>query len=139
MNLIEFDAAIDTHIAAWNPTTIVRDNDPARTKKLDEYIRVTVINGNAFIDEPAGVRSVNGSTVLHPFILQFDVFTRLNLGVQRNNQLCQEVLDHWQVRNLETGLHLIAGGVDRIGEQGTRFHQIVSVDGRREEFLTVRP
>lgn len=99
---------------------------------------MTVLDGNGFLDEPAGVYSVNGSTVLHPFILQFDVFTALNEGTERSNQLCQEVLDHWQVQNLGVGLELIAGSVERSGEQGNRYRKIVSIEGRREEFLTVR-
>ena len=138
MNLVEFDLAIRSHLSGWNPTLVVEDNKPVDTKKIKEYIRMTVLDGNGFLDEPAGVYSVNGSTVLHPFILQFDVFTALNEGTERSNQLCQEVLDHWQVQNLGVGLELIAGSVERSGEQGNRYRKIVSIEGRREEFLTVR-
>ena len=138
MNLIEFDAAIKAHLLGWNPVHIAEDNQPAETKGLDEYIRFAVIHGNGFIDEPAGVYSVNGSTVLHPFVLQFDVYTKLNTDTMRNNELCQAVLDKWQVYKLGIGLDTIGGSIERIGEEGKHFRQAVSVEGRREEFLTAR-
>lgn len=140
MNLIDFDAAIDAHaLANPLPITLVRDNEPSRTKGLSEYIRLTVLQGTGFIDEPTGVYTVNGSTVLHSFVLQFDVYTAKNTETARNNELCQAVLDRWQVYNLGVGLHTLSGSVDRIGEEGALFRQVVSIDGRREEFLTARP
>lgn len=138
MNLPDFNAAIDAHLAGWSPAPVFKDNEASGTSHLTEFIRLTILQGIGFIDEPAGVYSVNGSTVLHSFILNFDVFTEINTSLDRSDELCQLVLDHWQVRNLGRGLNLLAGSVQRIGEQAPRFHVVVQISGTREERLTKR-
>ena len=137
MNLPEFDAAIQSRLAGWTPAPIVLDNEPSPDNVI-EFIRFTVLHGVGFIDEPTGVYSVNGSTVLHPFILNFNVFTAINTAKTQSSLLCQAILDHWQVRDLGQGLTLLAGGIQRIGEEPPRYHTVVQISGTREERLTKR-
>ena len=138
MRLPEFNFAIDDHLSTWNPTLIVRDNSPSPTSNVFEFIRLTVLHGTGFTDEPTGIYSVNGSTVLHSFLLSFSVFTKIDTNTDRNDELCQAVLDHWQVRKLGPGLELSAGTLQRIGEDPPRYHTIVQISGTREETLTKR-
>lgn len=139
MNLQEFNAAIDAHLVGWNPTLIIRDNEPAPTSGVLEFIRLTVLHGVGFVDEVAGIYSVNGSTTIEPFILDFGVFTEINTGTERSSELCQMILDHWQVRNLGSkDLHLIAGSPQTIGEEPPRYHVAVQISGTREDRLINR-
>lgn len=136
MNLPEFDAAIKSWIAGWNPLTLlVGDNRPSRTSNEHEYIRLTILQGVGFLDESAGVRTVDGSSVQHTFILQFDVFTRINSDTSRASDIIQDILDNWQVKRISDGCTTLAGTVERIGEEAPRYHMAVSIEGQREEFI----
>ena len=138
MRLPEFNFAIDDHLSTWNPTTIIRDNEATPTANTYEFIRLTVLHGLGLTNDVTGVYSVNGSRVLHSFILNFSVFTKIDTTTDRNDELCQAVLDHWQVRKLGPGLELSAGTLQRIGEEPPRYHTIVQISGTREETLTKR-
>lgn len=138
MNLIQFNAAIDSHMVGWAPAPVFRDNQLSATRNLNEFIRLTVLQGIGSLDETTGIYSVNGSVVLHSFLLVFDVFTAINTNTDRSDELCQSVMDHWQVLNLGDSLHLGAATVLTIGEEPPRYHAAVQISGTREERLTTR-
>jgi len=144
MNLIEFDEAIADRLSAWKPTLIITDNTPAETKGQAEYIRMTIEHGLGFEFETTGVFSVGGSTVMHSFILRFDVYGPINKGkdsfpgTRRTHELCQEVADQWQIQDFGNGVQTLAASIERVGEEKPHYHMACLIEGRRLETITKR-
>ena len=138
MNLPEFHVAIEQRVASWAIGTLyIADNEPALTKDQHEFIQLRVIDGIGIGDETTGgLRGVKGDSVIHVFLLQFDIYIKLNTSKVRAYELAQMVLDHWQVQDLGNGLYLNAGSTQRIGEEAPFYRLNVTVPGAREEILT---
>ena len=139
MNQVEFDALIKSRVQSWQaPTVLALQNEPTpQTKNAHEFIKFTAQYGFGFLDESVGVRTVDGSSVEHTFILRFDVFTKINTGTARASEICQNILNYWQVKKLADGATTIAGSIQDIGEESPHYHMAVLIPGQREEFLTV--
>ena len=136
-NLIDRDDAIDSHILGWTPTLVVRDSLPSESKHVHEFIRITVLEGEGSLSRTTGVLTVTGSITRYPVSLYFDVFTSINVGTKKNNELCQAVIDHWHIAQLTPSFILFDPRITRIGEEKPRFHQQVVIDGFRDERKTV--
>jgi len=136
-NLVERNRAIDSHIQGWAPTLVIRDSLPANNKGEHEFIRITALEGEGSLARTTGVLTVTGSITRYPVSLYFDVFTSINVGTDRNDELCQAVIDHWHIAQLTPSFILFDPRITRIGEEKPRFHQQVVIDGFRDERKTV--
>lgn len=136
MNIIELDDAITSHLEGWAPTLLIGDNLPSQTTNEKEFIRISTVYGDGFLDESTGIYDVRGSTTVNVFLLQFDVYVKNNSGRKRALELCQSIKDHWQIKQLGDGTATTsAADPDLIGEESPHYKIIVRIPGRFEEFL----
>lgn len=138
-NRVELEQVITDHITSWAPSfKVVRENLPAETKDDTEFVVCRIAEGDAFLEQAAGLLDVTGSTEAEPFVLVFDIYTEINTGMLRDAQIKQDIQDHWAHRQLGD-VHFSSARKRTYGEQGGRFfHSAVSVDAARYERLIER-
>ena len=136
---MDLDWAIAQHIQIWPdlPCVLFPDNVPVRTQGLDEWMRLTIIEGYSGTSQVAGLQDVRGSRATHPFILVFDVFTPINEGNERTNIIRQSISDHWAYQNFGD-IKTDAARFSRVGEEKSIYHTTVIVDAERDERLEAR-
>lgn len=135
MNLVEFSDAFDNFISGWAPTKIVKDGEPAGTLNIDEYIILRVDGGFSTLAATTGILSVRGNVIRHPFLITANVVVRNGqpTTVRRSSELCQAVLDKFQLASFGESTLCFEGSISRVGENAKRYEQIVRVGGYRDE------
>jgi hypothetical protein len=135
---VELETAIAARLAAWSaPCQMIRENEPAQTRDLAEWARVTINDGFSFISTTAGLLDVRGSTAAHPFVLSFDIYTPYNTGTLRAAAIGQAISDHWAYVVLDD-VHFDAATFATFGEENKIYHTAVTVDAVRYETLDPR-
>lgn len=133
--MVDIKSAVKSHAASWNPTLIVFDNKPAQTKQEPEFIRIIVLTGQTNIATRAGI-NVTGTRQRVPLILRFNVYTQVNNDTDRSDQLCDEVIRHWQKKTFG-GLQTLLASAERIGEAAPRYRAQVDVQGFYDHRIVV--
>jgi len=128
-NPIEFNAAIESHLAGWTPTLIVKDNEPSPTDKETEYIYVQELGGDGFTALTTGILGIRGNVERHPFLLRFNIYTAANAGLARSTLLVNEVIERWRNKDLGSGVNTLNTSYTRIGTEARRFRVLVDVSG----------
>lgn len=134
---VDLETFLDDRIDSWVdiPCHLARDNEPARSADKNEWMRLTVQEGFSFLNETAGSLDPRSTTVAHPFVLVFDIYTPLNKGTLRSAQIAQAVSDYWAF-NSEGNIKLDAASFERVSEDSNTYHTSVSIDAARYEQRT---
>jgi len=121
----DLDNAIKSVLAGWQPVPVFRENEPTKTKNLDEYIVVKNLGGSSQSVTTTGLLDQRGSTERHAFLLEFNIYTQVNSGTQRPAQLSDEVASRWRYRQLSIGIHTFESNIVTVGKEAARFKTIV--------------
>lgn len=129
----DLDNAIKSVLADWAPVPVFRENEPAKTKNLDEYIVLVNLGGAGIAAVTTGLLGQRGSTERHAFLLRFEIYTQVDSGTLRASELADNVTARWRYQQLTLGIQLFESSIEHVGKEAARFKTIVYVSGQRDE------